>query len=39
MSLRTRIADVLDDFGLRGAQTRDEAASAILDLLDEDGAA
>lgn len=34
--LRTRIADLLDDFGLRGLMVREQAADAILELVRAD---
>jgi hypothetical protein len=34
--LRTRIADILADFGLHGIQTRDQAADAILEAVNAD---
>ena len=36
--LTTRIADILDDFGLHGATTRQQAAEAILELVGGDRA-
>lgn len=33
--LTTRITDILDDFGLHGVSTRDQAADAILNAVQE----
>lgn len=36
MDLHARIVDILDDFGLHGVQTRDQAADAILNAVNAD---